>query len=54
MTVGGLELALTSLDDDLPVESEFYDGSEVRSLRPMHIDLKGTTGTPSTIFITVA
>ncbi len=54
LTVGGLKLALMSLDDDLPVQIEFYDGSEVRSLRPMHIDLKGTAGTPSAIVITVA
>ncbi len=32
---------LTSLGDDVPVPVEFYDGSEARTLRAMHIDLNG-------------
>ena len=39
--------ALTSLADDVPVEIEFYDGTEARTLRPMHIDLKGKGGRPT-------
>ncbi len=30
LTVGGLKLALTSLDDDLPVQIEFYLGSTLQ------------------------
>jgi len=35
------------------VQVEFYDGSEVWTLRPMHIDLKGKDERPSAIVITV-
>ena len=54
LTVRWLRQSLSDLPDDLPVQVEFYDGAEVRSLRPMHIDLKGKDRSPSAIVITVA
>ncbi len=54
LTVQWLRQSLSQLPDDLPVQVEFYDGSEVRTLRPMHIDLKGKDERPSAIVITVA
>ena len=54
LTVEWLRESLNNLPDGLPVQVEFYDGSDVRSLRPMHIDLKGKDGRPSAIVITVA
>ena len=54
LTVEALRRALASLEGDLPGEIEFYDGSDVRRLRAMHIDLKGTAGEPSGFVITVA
>ncbi len=54
LTVESLRSALAALDGNLPVVVEFYDGSDVHRLRPMHIDLKGTAGEPSGLVITVA
>jgi hypothetical protein len=54
LTVEWLRRAIEPLADDLPVQVESYDGSGVRSLRPMHIDLRGRAGTPAAIVITVA
>ena len=54
LTVEWLRESLNNLPDGLPVQVDFYDGSEVRALRPMHIDLKGENGRPSAIVITVA
>ena len=54
LTVRWLRQSLSDLPEGLPVQVEFYDGSEVRSLRPMHIDLKGKDDRPSAIVITVA
>ena len=49
-----LRQSLNNLPHGLPVQVEFYDGSEVRALRPMHIDLKGKDDRTSAILITVA
>ncbi len=54
LTVGWLREALTSLADDVRVHVEFYNGTEARTLRPMHIDLKGKGGRPTAVVITVA
>lgn len=54
LTVQGMRHSLRNLPDDLAVQVDFYDGSEVRALRPMHIDLKGKDGRPRAIVITVA
>ena len=54
LTVQWLRRSLSGLPDGLPVQVEFYDGSVVRTLRPMRIDLKGKDGRPSAIVITVA
>lgn len=54
LTVEWLRESLDNLPDGLPVQVEFYDGSDVRALRPMHIDLKGKDDRPSAIVITVA
>jgi hypothetical protein len=54
LTVEWLRESMSDLPDSLPVRVEFYDGSEVRTLRPMHIDLKGKDDRPSAIVITVA
>ena len=54
LTVQDLRQSLSDLPHGLPVQVEFYDGSEVRALRPMHIDLKGKDDRPSAIVITVA
>ena len=54
LTVEWLRESLNNLPDGLPVQVEFYDGSEVRPMRRMHIDLKGTKGSPSAIVIPVA
>ncbi|MGI8982999.1 MAG: hypothetical protein ACR2HM_00440 [Acidimicrobiales bacterium] len=53
LTVESLRSALVSLAVHLPVEVEFYDGSDARRLRPMHIDLKGRAGEASGFVITV-
>ncbi len=54
LTVGWLRQTLTSLADDVPIQVEFYDGTEARTLRPMHIDLKGKDDRPTAVVITVA
>jgi hypothetical protein len=54
LTVEALRVALDSLPGDLPVEVAFYDGVASRSLRVMHIDLKGTDRRPSSLVVTVA
>jgi hypothetical protein len=54
LTVADLRRALDGLPDDAPVEVDFYDGTDAsRSLRPMHIDLKGNAGVPTAVVITV-
>jgi hypothetical protein len=54
LTVRWLRQSLNDLPDGLQVQVEFYDGAEVRPLRPMHIDLRGKDGVPNAIVITVA
>jgi hypothetical protein len=54
LTVEWLRESMSDLPDSLPVRVEFYDGSEVRTLRPMHIDLQGKDARPSAIAMTVA
>jgi len=53
LTVARLRRALDGLPDDALVEVDFYDGSDSRLLRPMHIDLKGKAGVTKTVVITV-
>jgi len=36
------------------VDIAFFDGAETRALRPMHIDLKGSSGRATALVITVA
>ena len=54
LTVGQLRRAFDRVPDDVPVEVDFYDGTDAsRTLRPMHIDLKGGAGTVTAVVITV-
>lgn len=54
LSVQWLATALDGLDAELPIEVEFYDGKQSRTLRPMHIDLKGQHGRATALVITVA
>jgi hypothetical protein len=55
LTVRSLIAALTTANEpDLPVTVEFYDGTDSRALRPVHIDISGDRGTPTAIVLTVA
>ncbi len=54
LTVGSLRETLASLADEVPVQVELCEGSEARTLTPMHIDVKGKGGRPSAIVTTVA
>ncbi len=52
LTVGELQLALSALSSDLPVELEHYDGSgELIKLDPMHVDLRGIDGVAQAVVI---
>lgn len=53
LTVAELRRALDGLAEEVPVEVDFYDGSDARALRPMHIDLRGNAGVVSAVVITV-
>ncbi len=54
LSVQPLATALEGLDPELPIEVEYYDGEHTRTLRPMHIDLKGEHGHATAVVITVA
>ena len=54
LSVRWLRTALDGLPEELPVEVAFYDGVEARSLRVMHIDLRGSGPEPSALVVTVA
>lgn len=53
LTVAALRRALAGLPDDALVEVDFFDGSDSRKLRPMHIDLKGRAGVTKVVVLTV-
>ena len=54
LTVAELRRALDGLPGDALVEVDFYDGTDAsRTLRPMHIDLKGNAGVTTAMVITV-
>jgi hypothetical protein len=53
LSVHSLAAALVSLDGELPIEIEFYDGERIRLLHVMHIDLRGEDGRAVTVVMTV-
>ena len=53
LTVASLRRALDGLPDEARVEVDFYDGSDGRPLRPMHIDVRGKAGVTKAVVITV-
>jgi hypothetical protein len=53
LSVRSLAAALVSLDGELPIEIESYDGERIRLLRVMHIDLRGEDGHAVAVVMTV-
>jgi hypothetical protein len=47
-------MAVLAEVDDVPVEVEFYDGTEVRMLTVVHIDLRGRGGRATAAVLTVS
>lgn len=54
LTIEWLRTALAGQSGDLPVEVAFYDGTDIRPLVPVHIDVKGTDSRATAVVITVA
>jgi hypothetical protein len=55
LTNGWLQRVLRDLpEDDLPIEIAWYDGSRIRALVPMHLDVRADSGRRAALVLTVA
>ena len=54
LTVSALRLAVEEVESNALIVIDYYDGSgNVKTVKPMHIDLRGTEGSVNSVVITV-
>jgi hypothetical protein len=54
LTSISLRAVLRSIDADVPVEFEYFDGTGSRKLAAVHIDVRGSGSTPTALVFTIA